>query len=167
MTLKVNAQDLASAPAFNASNFSGTVGSDVVQYWSGKGLSIPATGGSAVGTSAVLIEGKVNGLNVVGSDGKQFAQVQDLVINTQTGAIVYAVITGISGSKIYVVPMTVMTWQNNGQSSSSGGQSMGQLQTKVSSSAFSSAPSISSVGQLDFSSSSWNSNIDSFWNSVK
>jgi hypothetical protein len=169
LTLSVDASALASAPAFDASAFSGSVGSDVAQYWSGKGVSIPATGGTAVSTSSVLIQGSLSGLNVVDSSGQQLGQVQDFVVNTQTGELVYAVLTGGStfGSKYYVVPVKVMTWQNNGQSSSSGGNSMGQLQTTAPSSAFSSAPSVNAVSDLDFSTSGWNSSVDSYWNSVK
>jgi sporulation protein YlmC with PRC-barrel domain len=174
LTLTVDSSVLAQAPAFNASSFSGTVGPEVAQFWSGQGLSIPATGAST-SSSAILIQGQLTGLNVVDSSGQALGQVQDFVVNTQTGDLVYAVLTGGTaslsstlGSKFYLVPLSALTWQTGSQSSSSSTASnMGQVQANVSSDAFQSAPSVSSIDQLDMTSSGWNSSIDSYWSTAK
>jgi hypothetical protein len=174
LTLTVDPSILASAPAFDAGTFNGTVGSDVAQYWSGQGVSIPATGANAGSTPAILIQGPLTGLNVVDSSGQALGQVQDFVVNIQTGELVYAVLTGGTssmssplGSNFYVVPMTVLSWQMGGQSSASSVGNLGQVQANVAASAFQSAPSVSSIDQLDLTSPTWSSDIDNYWSTAR
>jgi hypothetical protein len=178
LTLTVNASVLSQAPAFDASAFNGTVNPDVAQFWSSQGMSIPVTGANSGGNSAALIKAQMNGsgqysvidFNAVDNSGQAFGQVQDFIANEQTGDMRYAVLTGGTlGSNFYPVPMNVLTWQASGQNSASSGaaKNLTLLQANVSVNTIQSAPSVSSLDQLNLNSPGWNSNIDSYWSSVK
>jgi sporulation protein YlmC with PRC-barrel domain len=169
LILTVNDSVIAGAPAFDANAFASMIGSDVVQYWSNQGLSIPATGAQSSMGQAFLLQSPLSGLTINDNNGQSLGQVQDFVVNTQTGELVYAILTGGStfGSKFYVVPLTVMSWQPGSTGASSSANMMGQIQANVPATAFSTAPSINSLSELDLRSAGWNSQIDSFWSTVK
>lgn len=168
LVLTVDSNALASAPAFDASAFKGVVASDVTQYWASKNLSIPATGGAVAGTNvgtSVLIRGQIGSLNINDPDGKALGQVRDFIVDTTTGNIVYAILSGGSafGGNLFVVPMSVMVWQN-GQGQ---GVDLGTFQLSVPSTSFSTAPFIKSLESLNLNSADWKAKIDAFWNSLK
>ena len=169
LTLTVDQSILAGAPAFDSSAFAGTVGPDVAQYWSGQGLSIPSTGSSTSTGGTFLLQSPLTGLEVMDKGSQSLGQVSDFVVNTTTGELVYAVLSGgtTMGSNFYVVPMTAFNWQSGSQGAATGASTMGQIQANFSSSAFSSAPSITSIDQLDLSSADWQSQYDTYWSTAK
>jgi sporulation protein YlmC with PRC-barrel domain len=169
LTLSVDASTLASAPAFSESDFAGTVGDDVTAYWSGEGLNIPATGGTAAETgSSMLVRGQIGSIQVMGMDGKSFGQVRDFVVDTTTGELVYAILGGGStaAGDLYVVPFSVLNWDGSSASSASA-NSLGDFSLNVENDRFTSAPTIKNVDELDFSMTDWQSQFDTFWSTTK
>jgi sporulation protein YlmC with PRC-barrel domain len=163
----VDASALASAPAFDQTAVTGSAwDTGVTSYWSGKGLSIPATGAETSMMEPVIVRGNLGSVNVVDASGKTVAQVRDLVIDATTGEVMYAIVGGgslPSSSSLYVVPVDHLTW-NAGQGQ--GANTLGDFNLKFDASQFNNAPTINSVSDLDFSSASWNSQYDTYWTGV-
>ena len=149
LVLNVSPSVLSSAPAFDSSAFTGTISSDISQYWAGQNLSIPATGTTVENTSPVLITSPMSSITLMDQSGSSFGQVTDLLVETQTGLVSYAVLSGASSfaGKTYVVPASAVSWQS-GEGTATG---PGQAQLNVPSTAFDQAPSINSMDELDLS----------------
>jgi len=161
LVLNVSTSVLSSAPAFDSSAFTGTISSDISQYWAGQNLSIPATGTTVENTSPVLITSPMSSITLMDQSGSSFGQVTDMLVETQTGFVSYAVLSGASSfaGKTYVVPASAISWQS-GEGTATG---PGQAQLNVPSTAFDQAPSIDSIDELDLSTPTWNSEINSYW----
>jgi sporulation protein YlmC with PRC-barrel domain len=165
----VDASALASAPVFSDTTITGSAWeTDVTAYWSGKGLSIPATGAETTVMEPVVVRGNLGSVDVVDASGKNVAQVRDLVIDATTGEVMYAVIGGgslKSSSSLYVLPVNHLTW-NAGMGQGQGANTLGDFGLKFDASQFDNAPTINSVSDLDFSSANWNSTYDTYWSGV-
>jgi sporulation protein YlmC with PRC-barrel domain len=168
LTLSIDSSALANAPAFSSAMDSSVAqsgwDSSITQYWSSQGLQIPATGASSPMTGkSIVMRTPMQSMSVVDSSGQTFGQVADYVVDLTTGAIKYAVLSqgsGASESTYYLVPFTNLDW--SGSTTSAGG--LNAITLNAASSAFSGAPSITSLDNIDFSNLS---QIDSYWMSQK
>lgn len=165
LVIDMDAAALAGAPAFtDESALAQGWDSEAQAYWSGQGLSIPATGPAEAEGEPVVIRDSVGTMNVTSQDGQSFGQVTDFVVDLTTGELAYAILSGAGTStgSFYAVPVSNFNW-GAGTDASMGGT--GAFSANFPQTAFDSAPSFTSLDELDFS-ADWNSEIDTYWQSA-
>ncbi len=171
LPLNVAAADVSAAPHFATASLPAMSGANwdsaISQYWSGKGVQIPQTGGNTGSSSSTtgatastfMIKNPIVGYTVNGSDNKSVGTVVDFLVNVQTGQIMYAVMSaaGLPAGQLFAVPVNGFTWQV------AGGAVTG-LPTNLTASNFSGAPSVTALS--GFAHGSWQSDVSSFWSKV-
>ena len=165
LVIDMDAAALAGAPAFSdESTLAQGWDTEAQAYWSGQGLSIPATGPAAAVGEPVVIRDSVGTMNVMSQDGQSFGQVTDFVVNLTTGELAYAILsgTGTSTGSFYAVPVSNLNWTSGTGASMDGA---GEFSANFPQTAFEGAPSFTSVDEMDFS-ADWNNEIDTYWQSA-
>ncbi len=163
LVLDMDSMALAGAPRFSdESTLAEGWDSDAQAYWSGQGLSIPATGAADAQGEPVVIHDTLSNMSVTSDDGQRFGQVTDFVVNLTTGELAYAVISGsdAGAGSFYAVPVTHFQWSGD---AAMGG--LGEFSASFPQTAFDSAPSFTSLDELDMN-GDWNSEIDTYWQSA-
>lgn len=163
LVIDMDSAALAGAPRFTEES---TVAQgwdmDAQTYWTNQGLSIPVTGLDEAQGEPVVIRDTLSTMNVMREDGQSFGQVTDFVVDLTTGSLAYAVISGsdASAGSFYAVPASHFQWSGDAAMGGTGSFSANFPQT-----AFDSAPSFTSLDELDLS-GDWNTEVDTYWQSA-
>lgn len=159
----VDSAALAGAPTFSddMAQGMGDQTASINEYWSGQGLSIPATGDTDAQQAGqqVVIRDSLSTMSVNDQAGTAVGQIIDFVVDLSTGELAYAVLSGQSGdSQFYAVPMDNLTWEA-GEGAATG---MGTFSAGFDGTVLEGAPSVSSVDEFDWSDTS---EFDTYWQS--
>jgi sporulation protein YlmC with PRC-barrel domain len=131
-----------------------------------QGSSTPAAQNTATGansgtgsTGTAAATGTVTGIDTGNSLGTMDMTVDDVIVDPNTGAIQYIVVTGAftGGQRTVAVPPKFLLWDAANQKFSLG----------VNTLALVNAPAFDNGQYPDFSSSDWSSKLDSYWNNLK
>lgn len=177
LTLTIDDQVLASAPVFDRDSIdfmAATWDDQWRAFWSGQGLTIPVTGegeDAAAGVETVLLGETFEGINVVNTNDDDLGEVEDFILDTQTGEFRYAILAtggflGL-GEKLIPVPMSMVYWMVDEDTLTDPSQrevdDVGQILINIPEDAFENAPAFDSLDDLDTSMTDWDTDITAFW----
>lgn len=164
----VQAEALSGAPDFN-DDLDLTVqdwDNEFRTYWSGQGLSIPATGDAAMGAPVVL-DDEFNNINAVNNNGDDLGEVEDFILDQSTGTFNYAVLAaggflGI-GEKYIPVPMNMVQWVSDDPGDL---DDAGEIIININEEDWQNVPSFDSVDDLDLTTEGWDTDVRNFWDGL-
>jgi sporulation protein YlmC with PRC-barrel domain len=141
---------------------------EIASFWNNLGVYVGAGADeSAALGNPVVLRAEFQDINVTNAAGDDLGEVEDFVINPESGVLTHAVLEtggflGI-GNKRIPVPMNRVVWGDFDDDNAD----LGEMVINIADDAWENAPVVDDLDDIDFGNPDWDVDFDTYWEGIK